>query len=237
MEDQWLSDHEAAKETAADTLQLIQERNLKHPEGGPEASRITATCRRKLGTLGSLLDALRSSLESPQHAGLTENEKNRRRDLVSTLRTKRDQMLAQLKREQPRAARDQLLGGSAAGGAGAGGGRETDTTAELGSQALLQLQNTTMQRQDQDLESLERTVVGTKHIALQINEEVDLHTRLLDNLDEEVDGTRSRMAAAQRRLKLVMRRGGACKTQLLCFLVSVVLVVVCVIGFKIAIHL
>lgn len=160
----------------------------------------------------------------------TENEKNRRRDLVSTLRTKRDQMLAQLKREQPRAARDQLLGGSAAGGAGAGGGRETDTTAELGSQALLQLQNTTMQRQDQDLESLERTVVGTKHIALQINEEVDLHTRLLDNLDEEVDGTRSRMAAAQRRLKLVMRRGGACKTQLLCFLVSVVLVVVCVIG-------
>lgn len=48
----------------------IQERNLKYPEGGPEASRITATSRRKLGTLGSLLDALRSSLEAPQYAGL-----------------------------------------------------------------------------------------------------------------------------------------------------------------------
>ena len=42
-----------------------QERNLKHPDGGPEASRITATARRKLGTLGSLLDGLRASLESP----------------------------------------------------------------------------------------------------------------------------------------------------------------------------
>ena len=48
----------------------MQERNLKFPEGGPEASRITATCRRKLGTLGGLLDSLRSSLEAPQHAGM-----------------------------------------------------------------------------------------------------------------------------------------------------------------------
>lgn len=48
----------------------VQERNLKFPEGGPEASRITATCRRKLGTLGGLLDSLRSSLEAPQHAGM-----------------------------------------------------------------------------------------------------------------------------------------------------------------------
>jgi hypothetical protein len=48
----------------------LQERNLKHTEGGPEASRITATCRRKLGTLGSLLDGLRSLLESPQSSWL-----------------------------------------------------------------------------------------------------------------------------------------------------------------------
>lgn len=47
-----------------------QERNLQFPEGGPEASRITATCRRKLGTLGGLLDGLRTSLEEPQLAGL-----------------------------------------------------------------------------------------------------------------------------------------------------------------------
>ena len=52
-----------------------------------------------------------------------------------------------------------------------------------------------------------------------------------------MDGTRSRLAAAQRRLKLVMRRSGSCKTQLLVFLVAVVLMVVLILGFKIAVHL
>lgn len=33
--------------------------------------------------------------------------------------------------------------------------------------------------QDEDLESLEKTVHSTKHIALAVNEELDLHTRLL----------------------------------------------------------
>ncbi len=56
--------------TRAEPMWVLQERNLKYPEGGPEASRITATSRRKLGTLGSLLDGLRSSLESPEQAGL-----------------------------------------------------------------------------------------------------------------------------------------------------------------------
>lgn len=95
MDDQWLLDHDVAAEAAKETQHLIQvrcavpprcatlqfrpsrepapwlqERNLKYTEGGPEASRITATSRRKLGTLGSLLDGLRSSLESPQSGGL-----------------------------------------------------------------------------------------------------------------------------------------------------------------------
>ena len=75
-----------------------------------------------------------------------------------------------------------------------------------------------------------------QHIALQINEEADLHNRLLEDLDEDVDVTSSRLKAAQRRLKIVMRKAGSCKTQLLIFLLLVILVVVIIIGFKIAIH-
>jgi hypothetical protein len=102
----------------------------------------------------------------------TENEKNRRRDLVAALRTRREQMLASLKRDQPRVAREQLLG-SAGGNRSSGNmagaaSRESAATAELSSQGLLQMQQHVMQQQDQDLESLERTVVGTKHIALQV---------------------------------------------------------------------
>lgn len=101
----------------------------------------------------------------------TENERNRRRDLVAALRSRREQMLTSLKREAPRAAHGTLLGGASASGtaaAGGRGGRETEATAELGNRGLLAMQQQVMQQQDEALESLERSVVGTKHIALQV---------------------------------------------------------------------
>jgi len=47
-----------------------QERNINHPDGGPEASRMTAAARRKLGTLGTSLDSLFRWLDSPEAAAL-----------------------------------------------------------------------------------------------------------------------------------------------------------------------
>ena len=46
----------------------VQERNMKYPNGGQEASRVTAAARRKLGSLGSALDNLRDMLDGPQCA-------------------------------------------------------------------------------------------------------------------------------------------------------------------------
>lgn len=43
---------------------LVQERNSKYPDGGPESSRLTATARRRLGSLKSLIDTLQAQLES-----------------------------------------------------------------------------------------------------------------------------------------------------------------------------
>ena len=42
-----------------------QERNLKHPHGGQEASRVTAVARRKLGSLATAIDGMRDALDSP----------------------------------------------------------------------------------------------------------------------------------------------------------------------------
>ncbi len=85
---------------------------------------------------------------------------------MAALRTRREQMLQALKRDQPppRAARGALLGGTdgGMGGAAAGAARETDTTAALSNAGLLQQQQQIMTQQDQDLATLERTVVGTK---------------------------------------------------------------------------
>jgi len=47
-----------------------QERNLNHPEGGPEASRLTASARRKLGTLGTQVEKLSQWLDSSEASDL-----------------------------------------------------------------------------------------------------------------------------------------------------------------------
>ncbi|KAL8146695.1 hypothetical protein AgCh_004435 [Apium graveolens] len=55
------------------------------------------------------------------------------------------------------------------------------------------LDNHGVVEQDEGLEKLEETIISTKHIALTINEELNLHTRLIDNFDEHVNVTNSRL--------------------------------------------
>ena len=73
-----------------------------------------------------------------------------------------------------------------------------------------------------------------QHIALTVNEELDLQRRLLDDLDEDVEVTHSRMRAAQKKLKHVMRRAGNCRSMCLMIALMVILAVVIIIAFKLA---
>ncbi|KAL2943594.1 Syntaxin-51 [Bienertia sinuspersici] len=45
-------------------------------------------------------------------------------------------------------------------------------------------------------EHLEESVISTKHIALTVNKELDPHTRLINNLDQHVEFTGSRILDA-----------------------------------------
>ena len=68
--DGWLREYDGCKALTAEVVQLVQERNMNHPQGGPEASRLTASARRKLGLLGATLDALVSWLDGPEASEL-----------------------------------------------------------------------------------------------------------------------------------------------------------------------
>ena len=72
-----------------------------------------------------------------------------------------------------------------------------------------------------------------QHIALTINEELGLHERLLDELDEDVDASTSRMRQAQKKLRMVMRSSGNCRSLCVTVLLMVGLAVVILLGFKI----
>jgi hypothetical protein len=85
----WASDYEAAKTLSSEILALCNER---HTGDKAEQSRRNVALRRRLGTLGTQLDSLLANLEEP---GLSEAAKNRRRDQIYELSTRRES-LAQL---------------------------------------------------------------------------------------------------------------------------------------------
>jgi len=233
----------------------FQERNTRHPDGGPGASRLSANARRGLGTLGAALDGLRAAAAaddqplppspspSPSSPGrqprVTEAERHRRLDAVAALRARREALLLQLRRPASDA------GGNAGGGAsssqeqqqqgqqrgqqqGQQRPRETAETAPLDSVALLDSQRQAMDRQDRELEGLEKTVRSTRHVALAVGEELELQSGLLEALDDDVGATGARLRAAGRQLAAVARRPGECRslcTGLLALFVAAVVAV------------
>lgn len=68
---------------------------------------------------------------------------------------------------------------------------------------LLQFQHQLLREQDEELTDLSNHVTRTKHIAIAVGEELDLHTRLLDDFDDDVEhtaGNLKRIASSARRL-------------------------------------
>jgi SYP5 family syntaxin len=89
-----------------------------------------------------------------------EQERFRRRDLLHALKNRREQIQQSIKRGH-QGDRDALLAGSSTA-AQQQQAKETEATAELDNQGLVQLQQQVMKQQDQELEQMEKTVISTK---------------------------------------------------------------------------
>ncbi|KAL8264269.1 hypothetical protein R6Q59_022399 [Mikania micrantha] len=211
--DPWTREYSEASKLADDITNMISERSSFGT--GPEAQRHSSAIRRKITILGTRLDSLQSLLTKlPAKQPLTEKEMNRRRDMLANLRTKVTQMASTLNMSNF-ANRDSLLGPDI---------KPADAMARisgLDNSGVVGLQRQIMREQDEGLEKLEETVISTKHIALAVNEELDLHTRLIDDLDEHVEVTDSRLKRVQKNLAILNKRtkaGCSC----LCMLLSVI---------------
>ena len=75
-------------------------------------------------------------------------------------------------------------------------------------------------------------MTSTKHIGLAVGEELDLHARLLDDLDDDVDRTGSRLKRAQRIARMVYEKASDCKLIMCGSLLVVVLVLLLVLILK-----
>ncbi|KAL6205426.1 hypothetical protein ACLB2K_022686 [Fragaria x ananassa] len=191
---------------------MISERS-SFPASGPETQRHVSAIRRKITILGTRLDSLQSELSTlPGKQHITAKEMNRRKDMIANLKSKVSQMSSTLTSHSGN--RDSLLGPEISKADAMG------RTAGLDNYGLVGLQRQVMKEQDEGLDRLEETVVSTKHIALAVNEELTLHTRLIDDLDEHVDVTDSRLQRVQKNLAALNKRTkGGCSC--MCMLLAV----------------
>jgi syntaxin 8 len=70
---------------------------------------------------------------------------------------------------------------------------------------MLQTQRRMIDEQDEQLDRLSHSINRQHHISLQINDELDVHAGLLEELDTDLDRTESRMTIARRRLDRVAK--------------------------------
>jgi len=95
--------------------------------------------------------------------------------------------------------------------------------------AMLQTQKQMIDEQDTQLSHLSSSLNRQHHLSLAINSELEEHHGLLEELDTELEGTRSRLGGARRRLDRVakgVKGNGSTVTIALLILVLLILIIV-----------
>ena len=240
--DVWSKEYNDVKEHADELYELIRERNalLSNSGGGggstggsgSDAHRLSAQCRRKLGGLSNKITRLEEVIGLSKDSGtITQREAARRTELVHALGLRRDQ-LKDILSNRLDSDRKRLLNTGSESSSAATSAAETDATASLDARGILSLQKQALQSQDAQIDELGSIVSSTKHVALAINEEADLHQRLLDDLEDGVDHSQGYLRFAQRKLRQVSKKSGSCKT----ILVIIVLVIILAVLVSMAMH-
>ena len=96
---------------------------------------------------------------------------------------------------------------------------------------VLQIQRAMLEEQDDALDDLSRAAGRAKEISIAVNDELDLHAKLLDSLDDDMADTSGRLTRASRAVQNMMRRGSSCRSAtiavlvfVLCFLVLALII-------------
>ncbi|KAM0926683.1 hypothetical protein ACQ4PT_003671 [Festuca glaucescens] len=223
--EQWTKLFQEAERILSEVVERIAERESVPASLPVELRQRTAEIRRKVSILQTKMGLMQedlSKLSSKQNISLKEMRKLAEKFSALELRVNKVAAPFSMKNSTNR---NDLLGAS--------DGRDAtvvdvSSLANMEDREIIELQRDIMKQQDESLDRLEETVVSTKHIALAINEELDLHTRLIDDLDEGVEDTNYQLQRAQRKLKSLntrMTKGGSCT----CIVLSVIAVVICVV--------
>jgi len=103
---------------------------------------------------------------------------------------------------------------------------EDDETRGVSDRSLLQQQHAMRDRHDQKLDGILSGVTKLKVMGQEINQELDLHTRLLDDLDGAVTATDERIVTNIKKVDHIDRKSGGC-----CHLITIMLLFALIVFF------
>ncbi|KAI8215555.1 Vacuolar morphogenesis protein 7-like protein [Colletotrichum sp. SAR 10_76] len=217
----WLDLHREMKSNLHEArLSLSRRDAAAENNNSTAAAEAGAAAKRALVKAGTLIGNLTAGLRTMQEKGaLGDGELRRRRDLLSSARVDREglERLSNSMSQNGRAAREgwassgdkaALLGGASGSSSGARtGGRvlgaplpETERTRELDNDGVVLLQRQMMSEQDEQVNTLAAIVRRQKEMGLQINDEVEAQTKMLDRVNEDADRVGGKIKVANRRI-------------------------------------
>ncbi|KZZ91771.1 SNARE complex subunit [Moelleriella libera RCEF 2490] len=222
----WLDMHRDLKHALQEARQCLSRRDAAASDSGNSTTataEAASSAKKVLLRAGTLVSALSDGLRKMQESNrLGDGELRRRRDLVSAARMERD-ALEKLSNSMPNSSSS--ISAAAVGGGGTSnattaekaallkggrpaGGRvlgaplpETAKTRELDNQGILLLQKKELAAQDSSLDQLSTIIRRQKEIGLQIKDEVDAQSEMLQHLDEDVDRVNGKLRVANNRIK------------------------------------
>jgi len=223
MGDAWISDYELVSQS---TNVISADINEYHNQitDNTQSAKLSAGIRRSLVQLTKDIAALDEALRVSTQ--ITEKEKARRGDLLRNLTTRKDQLSDSLSKNL-NDNRGNLLnsGGAVKGRAWGQKPEETEVTRNLTNEQLLEHQKTTMQMQDSYLDSLGQSVARQKEIAITIDGELDVHAKLLDDLDTKTEKTRLGIEGNTKRIGKISEQSKVCGLWI-CIILLIALIIV-----------
>ncbi|KAF9872972.1 hypothetical protein CkaCkLH20_09482 [Colletotrichum karsti] len=219
----WLDLHREMKANLHDARLALSRRDAAaENNNSTAAAEAGAAAKRALVKAGTLIGNLTAGLRTMQEGGaLGDGELRRRRDLLGSARVDREglERLSNSMAQNGRAAREgfassgdkaALLGGGAGSSSSGGartGGRvlgaplpETQRTRELDNDGVVLLQRQMMSEQDEQVNTLAAIVRRQKEMGLQINDEVESQTKMLERVNEDADRVGGKIKVANRRI-------------------------------------
>eukprot|EP00887_Chlorella_sp_A99_P003299 scaffold9.g3299.t1 len=195
------------RDDVAETLRGVQDKygrwqNL--PRGNADRRGLEGELGDECSSLQYMVDEIDKSIDAaeknPQRFRLSQQELSDRRKWVMSMRRQIDAVTGGL-RAGPSGAPPPATAASKLAAAAAEE-NERFIASEGDRQQLL------MRRQDDELDQLSTHVVRIGELGKEMGQELHLQGQLLDELDNEVEGTQGRLAAAQRKVEYVLQKAG-----------------------------